>query len=156
MKPIPLGHFVECVVSGVKGLATSMTERLGGNVQYAVQPKSPDGVAYPDAFNIDEQSLKVTGPGPQIAAKPRECQIKVGAGARDRVSDYSGIAVAKTTYLNGCVSYEVVGKAEKNTVLGTTGTSQHFFAERLEEFGPGVLKVPTERTGGPSTRAKRF
>ena len=57
MKNIPLGSEVIDVVSGVKGLATSMTELISGNVQYAVQPKSEDGKTMPDTTSTS------SGPG---------------------------------------------------------------------------------------------
>ena len=65
MKNIPLGSEVIDVVSGVKGLATSMTELISGNVQYAVQPKSEDGKTMPDTTSTSSgPGMKSTSPAP--------------------------------------------------------------------------------------------
>jgi hypothetical protein len=166
MKLIPLGSEVIDVVSGVKGLAVSMAEHISGNVQYAVQPKSEDGKSMLDAWNIDFQSLEVTGPGLSIRAKtPRVATIPLGVKVRDTASLFVGTTITKVTYMNGCVSYGVVPEMEKKALINSIPDTAYIFVDRLELVNlrdklaqktevPSVAKP--EITGGPSTRAHRM
>lgn len=40
--------------------------------------------------------------------------IKLGDRVKDTVTDFTGMVIARTTYLNGCVRCQVIGKATDN------------------------------------------
>lgn len=160
---IALGSRIRDILSGVEGMAMSRTDCLNGNVRYALQPKSENGVSLPDAFDFDYHNLEVIDPGvSHRAVTPPEVNIRLGDRVRDIVSGYEGIATAKLTHLNGCVYFSVVPpKSEKAMFTEAPGGSS-MPHERLRVCKTGGLadefsKAPaTERpTGGPTTKVAR-
>jgi hypothetical protein len=163
---IPLGSEVRCVVSGVTGTATSMVERLNGNIQYGVQPKSENGASMPEAWEIDQQSLEVVGPGiSDRVTEPVTTDIRIGQKVRDWVSGFEGVATSKHTYINGCVHFMVVPSMKSSkSLLNEVPTGSYLSVERLEAVeerkplgGPGspLSAAPEKPTGGPARRAAR-
>lgn len=164
-QPIPLGSEVRCIISGVTGTATAMVERLNGNIQYAVQPKSENGSTMPESWDIDQQSLEIVGPGiSDRVTEPVATDIQLGQKVRDWVSGYEGVATSKHTYINGCVHFIVVPPmAQSKSLLNEVPTGSYLSVERLEIVkprkplgGPGSLPAHAESpTGGPSRRTMR-
>ena len=67
--------------------------------------------------------------------------IKLGDVVKDRLTGFSGVAVSRIEYLNGCIQYEVQPEG-----LGKDGVpvkALWFDAQRLTE------KRPARRPGGP-------
>lgn len=161
-QPIKLGSTVECVVSGIKGIAVSVTEVLNGNLRYVVQPRSDDPTKHPEAWEVDQQSLMVVDEGHSgLATKAPSFDIQVGDEVNDMPSGFAGTAISKTTHMNGCVYFSVVPKHREQAVLQDAPPASYLAAERLERTGPGLNKTVTSApvktsTGGPSTRAPRF
>lgn len=160
---IPLGSKARCVISGVSGTVVSLIERLNGNIQHGVQPKSENGITMPEAWEIDVQSLEVTDPGISgWATEPVPCPIKLGQRVRDWITGYEGVAASKHTYFNGCVHFIVVPLMKKGkTLLNEAPQGSYLSVERLRviEESSSVLPAdhePTEKpTGGPSRRMVR-
>ncbi|MEO8082530.1 MAG: hypothetical protein ABI780_01775 [Ardenticatenales bacterium] len=73
--------------------------------------------------------------------------VQLGDKVRDLVTGFEGIAVASTTWLNGCerVSVQPVGKNEK----GGTFESETFDVTQLEVVEAGVVATGQRETGGP-------
>lgn len=76
--------------------------------------------------------------------------VKLGDEVRDKVSGFTGIAVSKHTYLNGCDRFSVQPKLKKGEdKLPDTAS---FDAPQLEVLKTAAVDPPTpitRRTGGP-------
>ena len=72
-------------------------------------------------------------------------QIKLGDKVRCKVTGFTGIAVAKVEYLNGCIQFGVKPKqkAKENTMPDVVFID----VEQLEIIG-GRTKVKKRKTGG--------
>jgi hypothetical protein len=57
---IQMGDEVQCIVTGFKGVVTSITEYLNGCRRMGVQPPVDKEGRIPEAYNIDEPQLVVT------------------------------------------------------------------------------------------------
>jgi hypothetical protein len=75
----------------------------------------------------------------------REKMIKLGMEVRDKVTGFKGIAVAETTWLNGCVRWMLQPKMGKD---GKIPESAQFDEPQLEVVGKGISEGPRD-TGGP-------
>lgn len=71
--------------------------------------------------------------------------IELGWQVRDLVTGFTGIAVARVEYLNGCVQYCVKPQAGED---GKMPEGEYIDAGQLEIVGPGV-SVQRRETGGP-------
>lgn len=160
MSAIKLGQRVRDIVSGFNGIAISRLDQLNGNVQYAVQPMQKDGeTAYPEAMYIDHHMLEVLDEGvSDKVTKPVFLPLKLrtlGAEVRDTITDFTGIATQKATYMNGCVSFDVVSKNKKKG----GALCSWFDHSRLEVIGAGAQAIAAEpsadKPGGPSQRVQR-
>jgi len=86
--------------------------------------------------------------------------IKLGDKVKDVVTGYTGIATAKTEYLNGCVQMTVTPKqsAEQRKNDGYPEGIK-LDIEQLKKVSDGVnvpqLKVVKSRTGGAPSRGGR-
>jgi len=79
-------------------------------------------------------------------------EIKLGDRARDVVTGFEGVAVARTQWLNGCVRISL--QPEKLDKEGKVRESQSFDVEQLEVVGKPV-KIPGRNTGGPRPEPAR-
>lgn len=78
------------------------------------------------------------------AKRPK--RLKLGDSARDRITGYVGIIIARTEWLNGCLRVTIQAEEMKD---GKPVESQTFDAEQVEL----VVKVkpsPRKPKGGPS------
>jgi len=81
MNKIELGVEVEDLVTGFKGMATSITTYLNGCVRYGVDGRCRDGKRL-DAEYFDAEQLRVIGPGIKDAvAVPPLSQASIGGPA---------------------------------------------------------------------------
>jgi hypothetical protein len=72
--------------------------------------------------------------------------IKLGQQAKDKITGFEGILVARVEYLFGCNQYGIAPPAKDGKVNDT-----HYFDEgRIEITGPGILaeEVKAEAPGG--------
>lgn len=162
IQTIPLGVTVRDKTSGFTGMSVSMTEFMTGNVQLSLQPPAKDG-ALPETIGFDIHQLE-TAPGPTVPciAPPLDTGIKLGEKVMDIVTGCQGVAIRRTTFLNGCVYYVVV---DEN--LSKEGLPIEHFLEwkRLERVSVGVFNKivaklkpaasedkPARSPGGPATR----
>jgi hypothetical protein len=70
--------------------------------------------------------------------------IELGTKVRDMVTDFEGIVIARTVYLNGCVRYAVQAKLLKD---GKVPDTQWIDEPQLKIVGDGV-SVKSSPTGG--------
>ena len=74
-------------------------------------------------------------------------KIKLGQEVKDRITGFKGIAVGRTTYLQGCDRIQVAPKVDKD---GDIKDTQHFDEPDLIIIGVGVAPPkPKEPKGGP-------
>ena len=159
MNEIKLGSMVKDLTSGLTGIAINRNVMLNGTVQYNVQPQGTKAVPYPDAMSIDYHMLKVVSKGisEQAPKTVKELDIPLGSKVKCMISEFEGIAVCKTFYLNGCIAFLVQGKADEKT--GTSFT-EWVDQSKLEVISDGILpkyKKPAPNddgvaTGGASVR----
>lgn len=82
--------------------------------------------------------------------------IELGREVQDRITGYSGIAIAKTTYLQGCNRILVQPKISNGKV--TIPDAQSFDEPDLEVVGDGVLpklEPKPKKNGGPRPTTSR-
>jgi hypothetical protein len=130
-----LGVMARDVVTGLEGIVACKTEMLNGNVQLGIQPKGK-GDKIEEAHFIDWHTLEVIGEGIADKVPPidRSPTIKLGQRVFDRVSGMTGIAVERTTFLNGCVYFAVQGPYRKEQLLGDLSQPVRFPHQRLESY----------------------
>lgn len=159
MTQITIGCVATDITSGFEGTVTARNELFNGNVQYSVQPKAIKGAEkLPEAYSIDEVSLKFKNKGvSENAVAPQHTDIKLGDEVEDIISGHKGIATTKTTFLNGCVYFDVVKK--QNDAKKIESTAMFLSCTRLKKTATKTLAplVPKgeKPSGGPSTRAQR-
>lgn len=159
---IKLGSTVRDVITGFTGIATQRCDYLNGNVQYAIQPKKDDG-SYPDAMFLDYHTLDVVDEGVSDRATPvAETAIILGQKVRDKASGFTGIAIMKNSYLNGCVHFGVQPEVRKETLLNENPVPSWIDHNRLEVVSDGLIsdtpktvEVKPRPPGGPAMKAPR-
>lgn len=77
-------------------------------------------------------------------------RIKLGDKIRDRVTGFTGIATAKTEYLNGCTQFDISGKSDEKTGEARVLSVDDQQVERLDAGLNKKEPVKKTRTGGPS------
>lgn len=164
-KEVALGCLAEDKLTGVKGHVSMRKELLPGNVQYAVQPISENGLTLPDAWHIDEHTLvfKAKGLMGNVTPVPESTPVfQLGQTLRCKVTGFVGIATSRVTHMNGCVYYHLEGRVDPlkpgEVVLVSTAhatqiefVNNGLWTQRVEEQ-PKPARVP----GGISTRAQRM
>jgi hypothetical protein len=81
------------------------------------------------------------------------CKIKLGDEARDTVSGFTGVCVARTEWLNGCWRMTLQPRGLDKD--GKPQDAQTFEDFQLEVFKPEVQAVGRKETGGPREEPKR-
>ena len=157
-KEIKLGCTAVEQASGVEGTVISRMETFNGNTQYAIQPKTGKENKLPEAWNFDAALVKYKGVGISAQATPAQAtDIQVGDEVEDIISGHKGICASKTTFINGCVYFDVQSKG--NAAKKIDATSMFISCTRLKKVSKDTLKpiVPKgeKPTGGPATRAMR-
>lgn len=79
--------------------------------------------------------------------------IKLGSKVRDIVTGYTGIAVNRVEYLNGCIQYCVKPSVGKD---GALPAGEYIDDQQLEILADGGISVPTKETGGPGEHPRGF
>jgi hypothetical protein len=114
----------------------------------------------PDAYNIDDAFLKYLAVGISdrvITPSPTQV-ITLGAKVKDRISGADGIAVERSTHINGCVNYVMAREQDgfnRTATLPIPGWHQEFNLEVLSN-NEAVIPVPApivKPPSGPSTKA---
>jgi len=73
-------------------------------------------------------------------------EIKLGMKAKDKVTGFKGIIMARTVFLNGCVKYTL--QPELNKKDGTIPSEAWFDEQQIEIIDEGVA-IEQRKTGGP-------
>lgn len=74
--------------------------------------------------------------------------INLGQKAKDKITGFEGILIARATYLTGCDQYGITPKA----VDGKINETQWFDEGRIQVVGKGINKekVKSNDNGGPN------
>lgn len=161
---IKLGKTVRDITSGFTGIAIQILEQLNGNVQIAIQPQMKEGGGYPEAMFIDHHLIEeLDGDHPDLSNKvtqPAQCSINLGERVVDVASGFEGIAVAKATYMNGCISFSIVPKVKEGQLINSVPDVSWIDHTRLSKMDDGIkdiVKKPETSSngkvpGGPAMR----
>jgi hypothetical protein len=147
------GQKVECILSGIQGVIDGVILKKNGSKQLSVQPRTTNGHDKPDAWLLDEDSLKVV----EESAKPFEVNFKHSPGfeALDSVTGIKGIIINAICWVNGCKHYSIQPKAKKGQ-----NKKPNFFT--CDESDIIILKEKKKKEqkskppGGPSERSALF
>ncbi len=80
--------------------------------------------------------------------------MELGDRVRCKASGFTGIAISRTTYLNGCVQFGVRPSVDKDGKLPDSWSIDEETLEVLAKDAVGV-KPKAVRTGGPSVKMPR-
>jgi len=72
-------------------------------------------------------------------------EVKLGDKVKDKVTGFTGIAYAKTEYLNGCVQMDIKPRVDKD---GRPQDGMCIDIEQLEKVGTKSVLVKKAGTGG--------
>ncbi len=72
----------------------------------------------------------------------------LGRNAKDKITGFTGVIVAKISYLTGCDQYGITPKVNKE---GKTGDTSYFDVNRIEILKGGV-KINTNKDVGGVNR----
>lgn len=159
MSKIKIGNKVRCLMTGLTGIASQHVRLLAGTTQWAVQPQMKEGdKEVPGAVNIDEQSLEFIDDGIHDRAHPEDpsVTIQLGNKVRDLITGDEGFATVRTTFVNGCVYFDVIG-----TVKNKDGQNLiHFLDHKRLKFlhkgqAVSIGDSPVKSTGGPMSVSRR-
>lgn len=164
-KEVALGCLAEDKLTGVRGHVAMRKELLPGNVQYAVQPLSENGLSMPDAWHIDEHTLVFKGKGLMDLVTPVPSNtviFRLGQTLRCKVTGFVGIATSRVTHMNGCVYYHLEQKAnplkpnDAMLIHSAHATQIEFVDNGLYVPALEDLPKPARVPGGISTRVQRI
>lgn len=140
---IKLGMIVRDPATGLTGVANMKSQLISGTIQIAIVPEG-DGKTMPDGHFIDDFMLEYVGEGVSKKAPTEDPNAKFGLGVEleDTISGFKGLAVERTTYLNGCVHYTLQSRERKKSIIlkliSEPARAQHFDYKRLKQVGLGV------------------
>lgn len=88
----------------------------------------------------------------KITSKEKN-KIQLGLQAKDKITGFEGILVAKAIYLFGCTQYGIAPPAKD----GKLGDTYYFDEGRIEIIGPGITaeEVSVDKPGGPNRDCPR-
>ena len=171
-----LGHYVEDIVTGVKGTLNQLLYKLGGSIQGSIQPFSEDGKSMPDAWYTDLQCIRkaelpegrvdVSGMVTPIDGTLASSNYPLGMSVIDSFTGVKCKIVNKGVHMNGCVHYLCVRSSTENgeTKIAETWLGQHrLVPENAEPVAPTLVQpdpVPQQqsslRPGGPSMKVPKM
>lgn len=140
---IKLGMVVRDPASGLTGIANMKSQMISGTIQIAIVPQG-DGKTMPDGHFVDDFMLEYVGEGVSKKAPAEDIGATFGLGVEleDSISGFKGLAVERTTYLNGCVHYTLQSRERKKSIIlkliSEPARAQHFDYKRLTQVGRGV------------------
>lgn len=73
-------------------------------------------------------------------------EIKLGDKVRCKLTGFTGVAVAKTEFINGCIQWIVLPKGDKNNKMPEEMSIDE---QSLEVIPVKRKKIKKEETGGP-------
>lgn len=159
VEDIRLGMKVRDPASGLTGIASFRSQQLSGTVQYAIQPQG-DGDTIPEGHFVDDFMLEFVDDGVSArtpAADPNARYI-LGEKLKDTVTGFTGIAVERVTYLNGCVHYTLQPHEKKKSLvarlINDPARATHFDFKRLEKIDDGVVEKTAKKPTPPAAEAK--
>jgi hypothetical protein len=145
---INLGSEVKDLVTGFQGIAVAKTQFLNGCYRISVQPPMTKEGKVPDNETFDEPQLKLVKEGkvPEVVSHTHP-EYDLGDEVIDTVTNFKGIAVARTTWLNGTTRTAIQPRMNKegkvNEPLSANEASVKVFGKKK------VVNTVQRKTGGP-------
>ena len=79
--------------------------------------------------------------------------IKLGDKVKSKVNGFTGIAIGKSEWLNGCIRFTV--QPDGLDKEGKSKPSESFDVEELDLVKTKAVQITPQRTGGPMPSASR-
>lgn len=147
---IELGSRVRDLITGFEGAVIGRTEWLYGCARIVVEGlELKDGKPH-DPQWFDEQRVEELEQG-KYPVSPARCGIDITLGnkVKDKVTGFTGIAVAKTIWSSGNVTIQI----EPTTLEKGEPVPSHAFEyariEKIEDTKPPVSAQSSATSGGP-------
>jgi len=155
---IILGNKVEDVITGIVGFVTSIIERHNGMLRYGIQPVSEDKTKVLDAYDIDAVGVVFVADGIMGRVIPsRGIHFELGSVLKDNVSGFEGMAMARNTFINGCVHYCLVPTTlDKDGKLRDSHWLPDDQLKLIKKPATAPVKASKEVPGGPATKSVRM
>lgn len=80
-------------------------------------------------------------------------KIKLGDKVRCKITGFTGTAVAKTEFINGCIQWNVLPKGDKNNKMPEDMSIDE---QSLEVVPVKKKKITKKENGGPTTRGLKL
>jgi len=151
---ILLGQKVKCVVTNFEGVVTSISQYIHGTRRIGIQPPVGEDGKIPEGQDIDEPQLVITNLKQVIKVKMPKPMILIGQEVVDPVTGFTGIAIGRCDFINGC-SRVGVQKKYNEAIDKEFHTGTWFHEPQLKIVEKVIAKdiAPTaasRKTGGPS------
>lgn len=151
---IKLGSKVKDMITGYAGIAVGRTEWLYGCNRIVVESDQlKDGKPLETQW-FDEQRVEHVADTNIPVSPSKQTDITLGSKVKDRVTGFSGLAVAKTEWLSGNVTITIEPTSLHE---GKPVDAQGFDVQRvelLETKTPPVSAQSTATAGGPQRDPK--
>lgn len=145
---INLGSEVKDLVTGFQGIAVARTQFLNGCYRISVQPPMSKEGKVPENETFDEPQLKLVKEGKVTEVVSHTSpEYDLGDEVIDTVTNFKGIAVARTTWLNGTTRTAIQPKMQKDGKVPEPLSANE---AGVKVFGKKkVVKTIQRKTGGP-------
>lgn len=157
MGAVKLGSVVRDTITGQTGVAMARVKWLFGceRIGLAAMSLNKDGKADDVAWFDDQRIENVPGETDRLAAVPAKALgFKLGSKVRDRITGFTGLAVASAEWVSGYTTVNI----ESDQLKDGVPIGQHTFEmDRVELVEPGVPKVAPQSqaiSGGPQNDPK--
>lgn len=148
---IQRGNIVRDKVTGFTGVVKAITYWLNKCVRVDVQPVGLKGGKVQDAhaFDIEQVQFVKKGKVPAIPLKPANPGVVLGCEAKDTITSFSGIVIARVEWLSGYQGFVLQPRKLSDEKVPIPG--QNFDAEHVVYVGRGVNpeEIKKSATGGP-------
>lgn len=143
-------------VTGFTGIVVSRVDFATGNVQFVLQDKAREDGKIPDGETFDHHTLELLQGGVNKAIEPElNAKALLGKKLRCLATGFEGIAVRATTFLNGCIYYTLVGKANAKgeyAELFLDSMRAEVVSAGIQKKIQSIQKAAGKNTGGPVFR----
>jgi hypothetical protein len=144
---VELGSEVKDLVTGFQGVAVARTQFLNGCYRITIQPPLDKEGKVPESETFDEPQLKLLKAGKVSQTGAQSLPgYDLGDEVIDTVTNFKGVAVARTQWLNGTTRTAIQPKMKKDGKVPEAFSANEASVKSLTK-----KKVVTvqRKTGGP-------
>ena len=151
---VELGDKIKDKITQFTGICVVEHEYTEGEKRFTVQPPIDKEGKIPDSVTFDASSLEILAKGEvEFKGVREEPQCSLGDKAKDKITKFEGMVVAKHTFFNGCVHFTLIPLAFKGKKMYEHQTFDH---NRLEVIKEGVYKSESDTTGKPTGGPEKY